>query len=573
MNRARWASSALPFIAALAALGLALWLALAWQYRELSRSVEAGLVSETLAEAQVLAALLPRTSDPRAWGEPPFPASRRITVIAADGSVLFDSVAEPARMENHDARPEVAEARRSGQGTASRVSASTGSPFIYAAAALPDGRVVRVAAPFAVETALVRSIFASAAAAAVIVATVAGVLVGYAAWRDRARFRELQHVSRAFAAGDYRRRVHLPGGGTAGLIAGELNQLGERLQRTLTELDTNRQLLDTALGSLQEGVACIDRLDRVVYANAAFRQIAAGGAEVIGQLFYEHLPAAALQEPLALARTGGGAGAQACALEHRRRQLEAVVTSAGDEIAVLVLHDATEVRLAEQSRRDFMSSVSHEFKTPLTSIQGFAETLLDGAIDDPSVARDFVAKITRHAERLSSLVHDVLTLARLEQGGWSVRAEDVTLAPLLRALADEYQPAAQSRHVAITLACPDALALRSDPELLRQLVGNLLSNAVRYNREHGSVTITAAEDGEQIRIVVQDTGPGIPREHHERIFERFYRVDAHRSRQTGGTGLGLAIVRQLLALLKGSVRLRSDAGGTSFEVSIPRRLG
>jgi two-component system phosphate regulon sensor histidine kinase PhoR len=569
--RRHWWSSTLPFIFALVIVVIALWLALSWQYHDLEQAVEDGITQQTLEEAQLSAALIEGGGDPTHWHIPGLPQTRRLTLINPDGHVIYDSLADTEKMENHNSRPEVIAARNHGSGHAKRISATTGISQIYAAVLLPDQRVVRVSAPFTVEASLVSNLFSSAAVAAVIVAAVAVGLVGWAAARDRMRFRALQDVSRAFARGEFRSRVHLPGGGTVGLLGQELNLLGERLQATLDELDSSRRLLDTALGSLQEGVGCIDRLDRLVYANAAYRQIAAGGADVVGQLFYEHLPADPISQPLALARTGEGTGSQAAEFEHRRRRIEAVVVPSGGEVVVVVLHDVTEVRLAEQSRRDFMSSVSHEFKTPLTAIQGFTETLLEGALEDAVVARDFASKIHRHAERLSTLVHDVLTLARLEQGGWKVRPEVVDLCQLAQEILDEYQPLAQNKRVTMQVVAPAALELVNDPELLRQLIGNLISNAIRYNKEGGSVTVhLAAADGQQVMVTVQDTGPGIPPEHRERIFERFYRIDAHRSRQTGGTGLGLAIVKQLLTILHGSIRLHSDASGSRFEMLLPR---
>jgi len=566
-------SSALPFITALAILVVALWLSLSWQYRDLERTVEHGIFQQTLDEAQLAAQLIAQGGAAQSLRAISLPPQRRLTVVARDGAVLYDSSGATTAGGSMNGQPEIIQARRDGAGQARSAAAGNSPSQIYAAVLLPDGRVVRISAAFTVESSLVANLFSSAAVAAVIVALVAVGLVGWAAARDRLRFSALQEVSRAFTRGEFRRRVLLPGGGTVGLLGQEMNLLGERLQATLDELGSSRRLLDTALGSLQEGVACIDRLDRLVYANAAYRQIAAGGAEVVGQLFYETLPADPISQPLALARAQAGAGSQAAEFEHRRRRIEAVVVPSGGEVVVLVLHDLTEVRLAEQSRRDFMSSVSHEFKTPLTAIQGFTETLLDGALDDPVVARDFAAKIHRHAERLSTLVHDVLTLARLEQGGWKVRPETLNLSALMADLLDEYQPLAENKRVTLSIEAPDELELVNDPELMRQLIGNLLSNAIRYNREGGAVTLRVlASEGSQVLVTVQDTGPGIPAEHRERIFERFYRVDTHRSRQTGGTGLGLAIVKQLLSILQGTIRLHSDQGGSRFEVALPRAL-
>jgi two-component system, OmpR family, phosphate regulon sensor histidine kinase PhoR len=217
---------------------------------------------------------------------------------------------------------------------------------------------------------------------------------------------------------------------------------------------------------------------------------------------------------------------------------------------VVVLRDISDLRRIEAARREFVSSVSHELKTPLTAIAGFAETLLDGAVEDRQLARDFVGKIARHADRLTVLVRDVLTLSRLEQGAWPMQPVALDVPELARALADEHQAAATERHVRIAVEGPDRLSATID-------------------RQGGQVAIRVAADGDRLRLAVADTGIGIPDEHRERVFERFYRVDAHRSRISGGTGLGLAIVKQLTETLHGSIALSSSPQGSTFALDLP----
>ncbi|MBA3685340.1 MAG: GHKL domain-containing protein, partial [Planctomycetes bacterium] len=281
----------------------------------------------------------------------------------------------------------------------------------------------------------------------------------------------------------------------------------------------------------------------------------------------ELLPNGALREPIAAAWSAQRT-ASSVDFEHQHRHLRARIVRAGDDVVVLVLHDLTEIKRLEAARRDFMAAVSHEFKTPLTSILGFTETLLaEGVLADPANARTFVERIGRHADRLASLVKDVLTLSRLEQGAWPLRPVACDLIDVANEVVAEFAAVAETATVSLTLDAPRSVPLRTDPELVRQLVGNLVSNAIRYNRAQGSVYIRVAAraDGQAV-IIVADTGIGIPSEHRERIFERFYRIDSHRSRQTGGTGLGLAIVKHLLQVLDGTVMLHSAADGTRFEV-------
>ena len=401
------------------------------------------------------------------------------------------------------------------------------------------------------------------------VASLVAACLGIRQVINQARIAELRAVASTYAAGDLTRRASISGVGPIARLGSELNELGERLAATQSALESQRRMLDGAIGSLTEGVACIDYLDRLLYANPAWRHLAAGGTGTLGLPYYEHLPAAALFGAIANVRAQGRP--EMVEFEHRRRQLQATVSRLDGESLVLVLHDLTELKRLERARRDFVSSVSHELKTPLTAIAGFAETLLDGTLhQDPVAAHGFVEKIARHADRLTVLVRDVLTLSRLEQGAWEIRPAGLALPELIRQLCDEQQAAAAERQVRLVVEGPETLEATTDRELLHQLLGNLLSNAIRYNRPGGAVTIRFDANDERLTVRVSDTGIGIPPEHRDRVFERFYRVDAHRSRASGGTGLGLAIVKQLVDALQGTISLESTSDGTTFIVDLPR---
>ncbi|MEK7414282.1 MAG: ATP-binding protein [Planctomycetota bacterium] len=419
---------------------------------------------------------------------------------------------------------------------------------------------------------LVLTVHGAAVPIAISACVITGLLGARQAW-NVFRVRSLRSLARAYADGQLTRRAALSGSDGLVKLGHDLNQLGERLAAARDELESQRQLLDSALRSLAEGVACIDTMDRVVYANPAWRYLAAAGADVGNTVFYEYLPAAALAAAITTARTNGLPSPDGVAFEHRHHHLRATVTQASSGIIVVVLHDVTELLRLEGARREFVSSVSHELKTPLTAIVGFADTLLDGTLEeDPTSAREFVEKINRHAERLTVLVRDVLTLSRLEQGSWDLHPADIDLAAVVRAVAEEHQPAAADKHVQLRIEGPTPFPATSDRELLHQLLGNLLSNAIRYNRLGGTVTIGLVSlSDDRMRLTIQDTGIGIPTEHQARIFERFYRIDAHRSRQSGGTGLGLAIVKHLVGTLRGSISFVSTADGTTFTVDLPRR--
>ena len=550
---ARW------LVVAAVALTVVIWASLAYQYEVVTEVVADGLLNEIRAEAELVATLITDDATLSRLNRSALPSHRRITVIMPDGTVVFDSQGDIRRMDNHNSRPEVLRAREVGIGVSRRLSDSIATDMLYAAKLMPDQRIVRIAAPLTVETNLEKRLLRPMAIAAVVVIVIAGVVITLHLWRDRTRVAELVAVARAFANGQFTRRAGLLGGDVMAHLGHELNAMGERLMDSQQALSHQRSLLDGALGALAEGVACVDRFDQVLYANPAYRQLAGGGAEAVGKPYYEHLPVLD--------------GHLAREFEHRRRQLRALVIPVAGEVRVFVLHDLTELKHLEGARRDFIAAVSHELKTPLTSIAGFAETLLDGVIEeDPITTREFVAKIAHHSDRLAELVRDVLTLSRLEQGAWEVRPEPTDLVPLARNLCEEFAQVAARQQVRLELEAPPALPVLTDPELVRQLIGNLVSNAIRYNRPGGTAWLRLSQGADNtVKMEVEDTGIGIPTEHQERIFERFYRVDAHRSRQNGGTGLGLAIIKQLLDVLGGTISLRSDGAGTCFTVTIPQR--
>jgi two-component system phosphate regulon sensor histidine kinase PhoR len=549
-------------------LPLISWMLIAHERELVSDIIERKLIEQLRDDVDLVSTLVESSSevpDPKLHD-----GQRRLTLIAADGRVLYDSAGNPQEMSNHNDRAEVQDARSRGYGVAKRRSDTLNRDFIYSAKRLPDGRVVRMSAPLTVEMGWTADLIGVFARTTGTLGVIILVLVGAYYLRNHTRALELEQVAQGFTAGNFSSRASLTNNTLLGRVGRSLNLLGERLHNTLGELQGQRSLLDGALGALTEGVACVDRLDRILYCNQSFRRLAADGKEMIGQPFYEFLPAVAPAESLAAIRSGKSAGPLSHEFAHQQRHLRVVVASGGADVAVLVLHDLTELKQLEDSRRNFMAAVSHEFKTPLTSILGFTETLLDGALQDKEHARSFVEKISRHADRLAHLVNDVLSLSRLEQGSWDLRIEQIDLTQFSRNLLDEFQAAAGEKDTELILEAPRTLTLAIDPELMRQLIGNLVSNAIRYNRPNGKVWLRLAEVDGGTQITVEDTGIGIPPEHQKRVFDRFYRIDAHRSRQTGGTGLGLSIVKQLCEVIGATITLHSDSNGTRFEVKLAK---
>ena len=325
-----------------------------------------------------------------------------------------------------------------------------------------------------------------------------------------------------------------------------------------------------------EGVVVISAQERVLFSNKAFSQILdLETASPEGRSLVEVVRQSDLLEIIKKALAGHKDITSEVVIGTVRPRSFAVtaapVQADGPTGAVLVLHDISELRRLERVRRDFVANISHEFRTPLTAIQGFAETLLGGALDDTEHRRHFVEIIRDHAERLARLTEDLLRLSSIEAGQLHFEFRPVSVQQLVDSCMEAAHLKAAPKHLSLSVNLPEDLpALRGDPNRLQEVLQNLLDNAVMYTPPGGSIAVSAARDGDHVAITVSDTGIGIPQAEQARIFERFYRVDAARSREAGGTGLGLSIARHLVEAHDGHLWLESTVGeGSSFHFSVP----
>ncbi len=359
-------------------------------------------------------------------------------------------------------------------------------------------------------------------------------------------------------------------------MKGQLETRIEELQRKGRQLQESTERLETVLGSMVEGVVAADENQRVLFANRAARALLdMQGPNPVGRPIWEILRHPRIDEVIRTVLSGG----ETPSLEIDLPRKHAVVAVMASRLpgkpssgVVLVFHNVTELRRLENIRREFVSNVSHELKTPLTAIQAYTETLLDGAIEEPEHRVRFVERIGEQANRLYALIQDLLRLARIESNENVFDVRSVAVKPVVEACIEEHSAVAQSKSQRL-LAEPSTADLNvlADEEGLHTILSNLIDNAVKYTQETGTIAVRwRAEDGAAM-IEVQDNGPGIPEEHQPRIFERFYRVDRARSRDVGGTGLGLSIVKHLVQEFGGAIEIRSQAGqGTTFAVRLPR---
>jgi two-component system phosphate regulon sensor histidine kinase PhoR len=521
------------------------------------------LAAEQLArEARLVASQWGTVADPDAFADSAGAAlAHRVTLIDASGRVIGDSEfsgAALAALQNHNNRPEVMQARADGQGTAQRISPSEGDEELYLAVVAGSGRIARVSVGTAQLDVIVararRDVFISGLLALVIALALAVVF----SRQVSKPVTELRDVASAIAAGNLSRRPALAAPGEVGELAFAIRRMAEQLEGRMLALEAEDEFQAAAIEALNEGVVAIDRQRRVARINRSGRQLLGVQAEVPFPMNF--LPRdRTLQDALAEALDGRIVAGVETHIGSRTVALTA--RPLGDGGAVLAVFDLTGTRRLENVRRDFVANVSHELKTPLTAIRGFAETLATELAPDEQHAR-FADTIRTNAERMQHLIDELLDLARIESGGWTPTPVAVDVASAAAEAAAPYQDEAKQRGLSLLVEVnPAAATVRADPVAVRQVLGNLVDNAVRYTPSGGTVTIFARRDDGSFALGVRDTGSGIAPEHLPRVFERFYRADPARSRAAGGTGLGLAIVKHLVEAHGGRVQAESSPGG------------
>lgn len=490
----------------------------------------------------------------------------RVTLVDRAGRVVGDSEfdgAALAALENHARRPEVAAALDTGSGVATRVSPSAGDEEMYAAVRHPLG-VVRISIGTARVARIVNGAERDVLLAALFAFAGAVVLTWLFARSVSQPIVELRDVATAIAAGDLESRPPLAAPGEIGDLASALHEMTGQLARRLDALRAEDALLTALVDSLNEGVLAFDQRGTVVRMNERARQFLRLGETPPSEP--GRLPRnATLREAIESALAGQATEPSELQLYGRTLAVTARPLASGG--AILALFDLTAIRRLELVRRDFVANVSHELKTPLTVVRGFAETLLDEGV--PAAERHrFTEAIAANAERMQRIVDDLLDLSRIESGRWIPSPVWADLDAVAHEVTASVRSQAEDRGVQLhtALHAPRAWV---DPTAIRQVLSNLVENAVRHTTD-GEVRIASSRVGDRVEIAVSDTGIGIPPEHLPRIFERFYRVDPSRARAEGGTGLGLSIVKHLAEAHGGSVRAASQAGrGTTVTVCLP----
>ena len=504
----------------------------------------------------------------------------RVTLIRLDGKVLGDSKVPLSGLpivENHASRPEVKAALATGHGESSRLSHTIDERMIYTAVPLMRAGqtlgVARVAMPLTQVDAAIARLRAVLLVATILALGVAVILSSVAAELASRRARLLTAAAQRMAAGDLESRGVLQGEDEFAELSRALDQLARSLSASLRAVRDERDRLNGLLDGMQEGVLLLDGESKVMLVNPALRGMLLLGVDAVGKTPLEVIRHADLKELFdevaaqgePLTREIDVAGLRP------RRLLVRVAPLAGEQqgsFAVFV--DVTEVRRLESLRRDFVANVSHELRTPVTAIRSAAETVQSAAANDPAAAIQFIDIIARNAERLHGLVEDLLDLSRIESRELRLSIEALDSASVFSHVASLFKERAEKKHIKMIEDLPKNMArAHADRRALEHVLTNLVDNAVKYCGSGAEIRLRAQENGESLRLVVEDTGPGIEPRHLPRVFERFYRVDPGRSRELGGTGLGLSIVKHLAESMGGTVGVESTPGvGTKFSLTL-----
>ncbi len=518
----------------------------------------------------------------------------RITVINSKGRVLADSQKSPKEifeMENHLNRPEVRTALTGNVGIDMRYSPTLKIDMLYVALPIKYSAVggsfsagekeiigiLRLTLPLESVRKTLFTIRKTVFLGLIFALVFAFVLGSIVASRTIKPINRMIQVSRKFSDGDFSRRIIQVPHDEIGELATTLNKMAQEIEDKIKETGTQNQKLEAIFNSMIEGIIVVDQEGRIVSVNPTIEKIfGISVKDAAGKIFLEAIRNNDISEVLNNALKKKEYVCTEIALiypAHKTFEVSATPLFENNSVSgcLAVIHDITEIRRLEIVRRDFVANVSHELKTPLTSIKGFVETLLEGALEDKENNRNFLRIIQEHAERLDKLVNDLLSLSHLESKEIALDNKSFNLRQQLQEVIAGFNSQLRKRNIEIKNDLPEAIFVKADQDRIEQVFTNLIDNAVKFNKENGFVKVYAQEINGKIRVTVEDSGIGIPEKDIPRIFERFYRVDKARSRELGGTGLGLSIVKHIIELHGGSVGVESIEGlGSKFWFILPK---
>ena len=498
-------------------------------------------------------------------------AGARATIIDPSGKVLADSEADPAAMENHRSRKEFAAAFQGNIGVDERRSHTIGIPFLYVAVPVSGG-AVRLAYPLSDVEAASRQVHNTLLLGSGLSLIIVMVLAVIAAQATARRLQRIVAFAERIASGDLTARISATSVDEIGKVATSLDKTARKLEESFEAVQTSQRQLETLLNSMQDAVIAVGPDERVQWANRGMERLIPQRARLHASVVET------VRDPQFLAAVRDAnegrkivSARAASIVPGRSFDVTAAPLPGGG--AVAVLRDLTETERVEKTRRDFIANVSHELRTPLTSIQGYTETLLDGSSENGHV-REFLEIIRKNAARMSRLTEDLLTLARVESGETRFVVQPIAPADLLNDAVESFRDLARTQGIELTVEETTNTLVNADREAIHQVFSNLIENAIKYAGSGKRIVLGARDASPSVQFYVRDFGPGIPSEHLPRLFERFYRVDKARSRESGGTGLGLAIAKHIVLAHHGVIRAESELNhGSTFFFALPAEPG
>lgn len=507
----------------------------------------------------------------------------RISVILPTGIVICDSEKKLKDMDNHRDRPEIQSALKGKLGRSTRFSYTLQTDMMYVARKLKhdsDTVVVRTSTSLKNISDALRSIYRKIAIGGLLVALLATIICLLIVRRINAPLQDLKLGAGRFAKGDLSYRMPIPPTEEIAALAKAMNRMAEQLDERIHTITQQQQELEAVFSGMVEAVLVLDNEKRVQRLNLTAEKLLKVETSTIENRFIAEIcrNSELIQFVERTMDSENSVEEEITFLDDDDdRNLSAygapLLNATGERTgALLVLHDITRMTRLEKVRKDFVANVSHELKTPITSIKGFVETLLDETREEEKHTRHFLNIILNHAERLDAIINDLLSLSRIEQssGHRTSPLEDAGILEIIETAIQVCSMAANTGKIPVDIDCEDTLTARVYPLLLEQALINLIDNAVKYSEPGERVTVRAVKDSNTLHLEVNDKGCGIPREDLPRIFERFYRVDKARSRKLGGTGLGLAIVKHIAQVHSGEVKVESSLGkGSTFSIQLP----
>lgn len=508
----------------------------------------------------------------------------RATIIALDGRVLGDSELDHEalrQVENHLMRPEIQEAMRNPFGENQRFSTTVNKSMRYTATLFGNAQfegIIRLAVPLS-EIRVISEQFRDTIAISLFGVFILAIFINYFASAFISKpIRTMSKVAKRIAAGDFSKINTFALDGEIKDLGTSFNTMSAQLQSRLQEMELGRSRLEAVLLGMQEGVLVVDAKGSIVLMNQALRDFFHIQKEGTGKNVIEVIRNIEIQTIIddALKNKHQLEPHQITILSPEEKNLSIfarpILQENQQEGTILVFHDLTNVQRLEKIRQDFVANVSHELKTPIANIKGYAETLLNGALEDKTHAKDFLSIVYNESERLARLVDDLLNLSKIESGKLTMNLKATALAPIIHKVVSSMKIQAERKSITITVKLPGNIAqVMADSTRITQVLFNLIDNAIKYTAQDGHIEISGMEAKNEIQVQVTDNGIGIPAKEIPRLFERFYRVDKGRSRELGGTGLGLSIVKHIVKAHQGEISIKSKLGkGTAFIFTLPK---